>query len=130
MTNHPRLLIWCGDSEKVFNNFPARVKKKCLLSLEAARQGVRPPAAKMLSGFKGGTVLQLAESADGGTFRVVFTVGLRGAIYALHAFQKKSKAGKKTLPSDIERVKTRLKVARQDHEKRFPDGGPPEVEPG
>jgi phage-related protein len=33
------------------------------------------------------------DDEDGGTYRTVYTVRFAGAIYVLHAFQKKSKRG-------------------------------------
>lgn len=43
---------------------------------------------------------------------------LEGVVYALHAFQKNSKAGKATDKTDLEMIDRRLKLAREDHEER------------
>jgi phage-related protein len=48
---------------------------------------------------------------DGNTFRTVNTVGIKGVIYVLHAFQKKSKNGISTPKTEIEKIKRRLKEA-------------------
>jgi hypothetical protein len=42
-------------------------------------------------------------------------VKFAGAVYVLHAFQKKSKRGRKTPPEEIAKVKARLKEAMQHH---------------
>ena len=42
-----------------------------------------------------------------------------GAVYVLHAFQKKSPKGIKTAKADIELVRQRLKAAREDYEARY-----------
>jgi phage-related protein len=47
------------------------------------------------------------------TFRAVYTVRFAGAVYVLHAFQKKSKTGRKTPKSDIELVRRRLRDAER-----------------
>jgi phage-related protein len=60
----------------------------------------------------------VVEDFDGDTYRAVYTVKLAGYVYALHAFQKKSKKGSKTPPGDIEKVRTRLKWAEADHAMR------------
>jgi phage-related protein len=48
---------------------------------------------------------------DGNTFRAVYTVRIKGVIYVLHAFQKKSKKGISTPKSEIDKIKRRLKEA-------------------
>jgi len=47
---------------------------------------------------------------------------LEGAIYALHAFQKKSPQGIKTAQGDVELVGKRLRAAQEDHERRYGKG--------
>ena len=47
----------------------------------------------MLKGFGSAGVLEVVEDHDGDTYRAVYTVKLAGAVYVLHAFQKKSKTG-------------------------------------
>jgi phage-related protein len=44
--------------------------------------------------------------------------GYAGAVYVLHAFQKKSKVGRKTPRRDIELVKQRLREAEQIAKER------------
>ncbi|HEY7770535.1 type II toxin-antitoxin system RelE/ParE family toxin, partial [Longimicrobium sp.] len=51
----------------------------------------------------------------------VYTVRFQGAVYVLHAFQKKSKRGIATARKDIELIKGRLVAARQLHARLFPD---------
>jgi phage-related protein len=69
-----------------------------------------------LKGFKGAGVLEIVSDFDGNTFRAVYTVRLRGVIYVLHAFQKKSRHGIKTPLNEIEKVKSRLKDAEVRHQ--------------
>jgi phage-related protein len=42
-----------------------------------------------------------------------------GAIYVLHAFQKKSPSGRRTAQFDVALVRERLKRAREDYEGRI-----------
>jgi phage-related protein len=49
---------------------------------------------------------------------MVYTVRFARAVYALHAFQKKSKKGIKTPQFELEIVRKRLKEAEEDHAKR------------
>ena len=49
----------------------------------------------------------------GDTFRAVYTVRFRDAVYVLHAFQKKSKTGRATPRRDMELIEQRLREAEQ-----------------
>ena len=53
---------------------------------------------------------------DGDTYRAVYTVKFVGAVYVLHAFQKKAKHGVATSRHDIELIRSRLETARRMHE--------------
>jgi phage-related protein len=57
-----------------------------------AQWGGKAASAKPWKGLGAG-VLEVVEDFDGDTYRAVYTVRLAGAVYVLHAFQKKSKSG-------------------------------------
>lgn len=82
-------------------------------ALDFAQQGGKHPDAKPLAGYKGGGVLEIVDDFDGDTYRAVYTVKFEGAVFALHAFQKKSKKGIETPKADLEKVQTRLKAAEK-----------------
>ena len=69
--------------------------------------------AKTLTGFGGAGVVEIIKDYRGDTFRAVYTVRYAGAVYMLHAFQKKSKTGRQTPRRDMELVKQRLREAEQ-----------------
>ncbi len=52
---------------------------------------------------------------DGDTFRTMYTVRFKEAVYVLHAFQKKAKRGVATPKKEIDLVRRRLKVAEQHY---------------
>jgi phage-related protein len=58
-------------------------------------------------------VLEIVADHDGDTWRTVYTVEIAGAIYVLHAFQKKSKRGIATPKQEIDLVRQRLRAARE-----------------
>jgi phage-related protein len=62
---------------------------------------------------------EIIEDDESGTFRAVYTVRFRKAVYVLHAFQKKSPSGIRTARTDIELIEKRLKSARMDYEERY-----------
>lgn len=74
--------------------------------------------AKPLKGFGGAGVVELVEDHDGDAYRAVYTVRFAGAIYVLHAFQKKSRRGVKTDPNDIELIRRRLRIADERHREQ------------
>jgi phage-related protein len=88
-----------------------------LLALLPGRpKGGKHPDAKPLRGFGGAGVLEIISDFDGNTFRAVYTVRLKGIIYVLHAFQKKSRKGIKTPQNEIEKIRSRLKDAEMLHQ--------------
>ncbi|TMJ18077.1 MAG: hypothetical protein E6G94_00740 [Alphaproteobacteria bacterium] len=92
--------------------FPPDVLDVMGYALGIAQEGGKHPDAKSLKGFKGG-VLEVVDDFDGDTYRAVYTVKFDGAVFALHAFQKKSKKGIETPKADIEKIRTRLQAAEK-----------------
>ena len=46
-----------------------------------------------------------SQDHEGSTFRAVYTVKFAGAVYVLHAFQKKSKKGVKTPKAELDLIR-------------------------
>ena len=65
--------------------------------------------------FGGGSVLEVVEGYDRGTYRAVYTVRFSEAVYVLHVFQKKAKHGIATPKRDLELIRTRLQEATRLH---------------
>jgi phage-related protein len=115
----PKPLLWVGTSREDLKAFPEEVRQVMGYALFQAQLGGKHPDAKPLKGFGGAGVLEVVDDFDGDAFRAVYTVKLAGAVYVLHAFQKKSKKGIKTSKSDLEKVKARLKLAEEIHAERL-----------
>jgi phage-related protein len=113
-----RPLIWMASSQRDYREFPPRVQGNLGFELFLAQTGQHPPSAKPLKGLGSGTV-ELVGDFDGDTYRAVYTVRFREAVYVLHAFKKKSKRGIKTPQRDIDLIMRRLKDADRDHTERF-----------
>ena len=56
-------------------------------------------------------MLEVVENDAGGTYRAVYTVKFKEAVFVLHCFQKKSKCGTTTPKGDMDIIRARLKVA-------------------
>jgi len=67
-------------------------------------------------------VLEVVDDEDGDTYRAVYTVRFAGAIYVLHAFQKKSRKGIETPKHEIDVIKARLKVAEVHYRENYGKG--------
>jgi phage-related protein len=112
-------LIWVGSSKEDLSAFPDDVKLVMGFALRVAQQGGKHLSAKPLKGYKGAGVLEIVDDFDGDTYRAVYTVRFEGAVYALDAFQKKSKKGIATSKADLDRIQARLKRAEQMHGERL-----------
>jgi phage-related protein len=113
-----RPLLWVGSSKGDLMKFPEAVRDEIGAALSVAQFGGKHPKAKPWKG-EGPGVLEIVEDHRGDTYRAVYTVKFQQAVYALHAFQKKSPRGIKTALSDVELVSRRLKVAAEDYEARY-----------
>lgn len=108
---------WVGSSKEDLRSFPDEVRSRVGGALWEAQLGRKAPYAKPLKGFGGASVLEIVDDFDGDTFRAVYTVRFAGAVYVLHAFQKKSKRGIGTPKAEMDLIAQRLKRAREDYER-------------
>jgi phage-related protein len=109
----PKPVFWMASSRKDLKKFPKVVRRTFGQALFDAQTGSKHPDAKPLKGFRGAGVLEVVEDDDGNTYRAVYTLKLRGAIYVPHAFQKKSKRGHQVARTDRELILTRLTDAQR-----------------
>ncbi len=112
-----RPLDWVGSSKDDFCAFPLPVRREIGNALGLAQFGGKHPCAKPWKG-EGPGVFEVVDDFDGDTYRAVYTVRFRHAVYVLHALQKKSPRGIRTARNDIQLIARRLKIERQDDEAR------------
>jgi len=112
-------VFWIASSYKDYRAFPDPVQDAMGYALFRAQQGAKHDSAKPLQGFGGAGVLEVVTDHDGDAFRTVYTVKFATAIYVLHAFQKKSKSGRKTPGEDLDLVRQRLKAAEADYKQQL-----------
>ena len=111
-------LFWVGSAKGDLLRFPEAVKDDIGVALSVAQFGGKHPKAKPWKG-EGAGVLEVVADYRGDTYRAVYTVRFERAVYALHAFQKKSPTGVRTAKSDVGLVAQRLRMAREDYEVRY-----------
>ena len=109
--DHEKPLEWIGSSHKNLIALPLGVRRAFGYALSLAQNGDQHDAAKVLKGFGGAGVLEVVEDDAGGTYRAVYTVKFKEAVFVLHCFQKKSTQGVATPKMDMDIVRARLKVA-------------------
>ena len=97
--------------------FPDDVKSEMGYALFQAQAGGRHRKAKIFRGSGDAGVIEVADDHRGDTYRTVYTVRFATAVYVLHAFQKKSKAGIATPKSDLDLIEQRLREAAKLHEE-------------
>ncbi len=114
----PKPVRWIGSSRKDVRSFPQRVRTDIGKALFAAQSGDVDPATKALKGFGGHSVMEIVAPHAGDTWRAVYTVRFRDAVYVLHAFQKKSKTGKATPKRELDLIRQRLADAERDYRER------------
>lgn len=61
--------------------------------------------------------MEIVADGDGDTYRTIYVVEFKEAIYVVDAFQKKSKRGIATPREDIDRIVQRVKALRRDREE-------------
>ena len=109
-------LFWVGTTLNDLKSFPEDVKDGIGFALHEAQMGGKSTKAKPLKGYKGSGVLEVVERYDGDTYRAVYTVRFKGAVFALHAFHKKAKKGIATPKAELDMIKRRLKAADEAYE--------------
>ena len=108
-------LYFIASSWKDLKALPGSVQDTFGTLLLDVQYGETPESAKPLKGFGGAGVLEIVEDHDGDTYRSVYTVNFRHAVYVLHVFQKKSTHGVATPKRDLDLVRRRFHSAERHH---------------
>lgn len=109
----PKPLHWVASTKKDLVAMPRVVQRKAGFALYLAQIGEKHPATKPLKGFGSAGVLEVVEDYQSDTYRAVYTVRLKRAVYVLHCFKKKSTRGAQTPKPDMDLIRARLKAAEQ-----------------
>jgi phage-related protein len=122
VANEEKPLVWVASCKKDLRAFPPDVQDVMGYALDLAQRGQKHPDSKPMKGFGSG-VLEVVDDYDGETYRAVYTVKYEGIVYAVHAFQKKSKKGDETPKPELDKIDARLKaIEAQRQKERKKDG--------
>jgi phage-related protein len=101
-----------GQSLKELRAMPEDVKDEVGFALDAAQKGTTVAYASPMKGDLR-TVTEIRVDDDGDTYRAIYTTEMEGVVYVLDAFKKKSKSGIATPKAELDRIRLRLKRARE-----------------
>lgn len=114
----PKPVEFVGSSRDDLRGFPLEVRSEIGHAIFAAQIGGKHPSAKPWKGLGSGA-FEIVSDDNGDTYRAVYSVDFKIVVYVLHAFQKKSKSGIATPKFEIDRIKRRLKTAREHFERTY-----------
>jgi phage-related protein len=113
MKINSRPLTWLGSSRDDLKKLPKTVQRDIGFSLHQIQEGKMPSNAKSLKGIGSG-ILEIVSNYNKNTYRAVYAVKIKNEIYVLHVYQKKSKHGAETPKQEIDLIKKRLAIAKED----------------
>lgn len=113
-----RPVYWIRSSKRDLKSFPEEVQDVMGFGLYMAQVGEKHISAKRLKGMGSG-VMEIVENHDGDTYRAIYTVRFKRAVYMLHAFQKKAKRGIATPKEEMELVRRRLRDAEAHYDEHY-----------
>jgi len=123
MNSEKRPVVYLGSTRKDLLKLPSDVRDVFSQGLYAASCGKDPVGSKVLKGFGGRSVVELIEDHKSDTYRAVYTIRFKEAVYVLHVFKKKSTRGIATPKKDKDLIGKRLKDAISYHKTHFKKGG-------
>jgi len=106
-----RELFWVASAKKDLKMMPDDVQDIFGFALYQAQLGQKHIQAKPMKGFSSANVLEVIENSEGNTYRAVYTVRYKNAVYVLHCLQKKSSSGIATPKPDMRIIHERLRSA-------------------
>jgi phage-related protein len=107
-----RPVSWVKAARKAFDDFPKDTQDEALAALTIAADGGFPSNAKPMKGLGSG-VFEVALRHRTDAYRAVYTVQFEGALWVVHAFQKKSKSGIKTPKQEIDLILERIRRLKE-----------------
>jgi phage-related protein len=107
-------LIWMGSTKRDLAEAPASVRRTMGGAIRTAQQGGKSAdASPMKDDLR--DVMEVRDDDEAGTYRLMYTTRIGTQIYILDYFQKKGKSKTATPKADLDRIRLRLKKAREYH---------------
>ena len=113
MNRDTRPIGWIKAARKDFGKFPTAVRDRINTALTIAAEGRKADIAKPMTGLGSG-VMEIALRYQANAYRTIYVIEIAGALWVVHAFQKKSKSGIKTPKPEIDLIRDRLKRLKKE----------------
>lgn len=107
-----KTIFWNKSASKDFGKFPEGAQERILSALQVAAEGGMADFAKPMKGLGSG-VFEVALKYRRDAYRTVYAVQIKGAVWVVHAFQKKSTSGIATAKRDIDVIRSRLRQLKE-----------------
>lgn len=113
-------ITWLSSTLKDIKKLPEDVQDDIGYVLHLVQNGETDSSIKALTGKDLKGVYEIRTDFDKNTYRAVYVLNLGDVIYMLHVFQKKSKKGIETPKPDMDIIRARLKLAKEEaeHDKK------------
>ena len=123
MSDRPSLkpVEWIGTTLHDLRVLPRAVRREMGYALWLAQAGEYAPQCKRMRGDLSG-LIEIVEGHDGNAYRAVYTARMRGVIYVLHVFQKKSTHGIATPRRVLDLIRERYARAREHFAEHYGHG--------
>ena len=106
-------IVFVGRTLDRIKNFPDKAKRESGFQLDKVQQGENPTDWKPMNSVAIG-VQEIRIKDDDGIYRIIYIAKFEEAVYALHAFKKKTQ---KTSKTDIDTAKKAYKIIIEERKK-------------
>lgn len=104
--------IWLGSTKRDITEASASVRKTMGGAIRTAQRGGKSDLAKPMRGDLR-DVMEMRDDDEAGTYRLMYTTKIGATVFVLDFFQKKSTSGTATPKVILDRIRLRLKKARE-----------------
>lgn len=111
-------MVWVSSTKRDLAEAPQSVRRTMGSAIRTAQQGGMSTDAEPMKGDLR-DVVEVRDHDEVGIYRLMYTTKIGDAVYVLDFFEKKGTAGGATPKVDLDRVRLRLKRAREQHNARF-----------
>jgi phage-related protein len=111
-----KALTWGASSYRDLIECPDRIQDDIGHALEAAQRGKMAKYARPMKGDLR-DVVEVRVIGEDGTYRAMYTTSFGDIVYVLDVFKKKSKQGNETPRTDLDRIRARLRRAKEQNER-------------
>jgi phage-related protein len=107
-------IVWVASTRADLTAASESVRRTMGAALRTAQQGGMSDDAEPMKGDLR-DVVEVSDRDEAGIYRLMYTTRIGDIVYVLDFFQKKGVSGGATSKPDLDRIRLRLKRAREQH---------------